>query len=963
MSVTKHILPLVAFICLISCSPSEKKAYIPFAMSHNDYEQEVPLQEAFSYGFACVEADVHLKDGELFVAHTTKEIEAGKTLRSMYLNPIREMVKKGGINKNRPLILYVDQKTKGETFTVLCQQLEEYKEMLARYDLDGYHPGVVKVVSGKWPMMKQLETRYTFAESKYKDIDSPLPSSAVLLVNDRWGDYFSWRGEGVLPVKEELKLRKMARQAEQDGRILRFWETDFESTEAREKLWSKLLECGVDMIGTDYLSELSDFAKNNSYFSNGGQTNGCDLQVENENESINITSSGTMRLFNGRRLDHYEDIEVKSTSVANNISILKMDFSGKKDTVRFAFDSIIDLKEGVAAYLFGDWESWTKPINFKKTELLPDEKIMFVLWRHIDGTYGTMIPLCGNQWVTHLAGGEKGIGSVSVNWKNEQAENVPFMAVGFGENPYQLIKDVYKEGMKAINRDNNLREYKPYPAMFEDLGWCTWNAMYEDVSEQKIVDGINTFKELGIRIPWLLIDDGWLCIDDEKRLTSMGFDSEKFPEGISGVIDNLKENHGLKHVGVWHTMNGYWSGIDAKKFKSQQDLIAPYRDKAGVHDLCWSDRMYYAPSPDLSDNHNFYDVWYKQLQGEGISFVKVDQQSVIKRMANGIQGDNTPGYWQLATGMERNLQRSIQKYFNGQVVNCQDMAIEALYNMAGSAVIRNSDDFFPERTAYFSLEVEKGNAAAHAIMNIHNALWISQMGWPDYDMFQTHHVNADYHAALRAISGGPVYITDTPGLQNSALIKKLINKEGKLYRADIPALPTEDCLFNINKKQPLKAFSRIGESGVLAIFNTDDAEQVVGSWTPSDITGLQGKQFAAYKHGTEKVELIEDNAVIPVNLKRLAFEYWNVVPLKDRYAVIGVLNKFNSRSTVLSEVINVNKISATIAEGGEIGIVLPVRPKDIWVNGKVFTGNIKYGENLLVIEYDSKEEVLIEVFF
>lgn len=936
--------------------------YIKYAMSHNDFAQSKPLYDAVSNGFACVEADIFLENGDLFVAHIKAEIKKENTFRTMYLEPIKELVAEGKYTNEKPIYIYVNNKTQGQTIAELYKQLGEYKHMLARCDYDGYHPGPVKVICGKLADIKGEAVQYLFGEGRLKNLDIDVPATSVIMINERWGDVFKWQGKGDMPLEEELYLRKIAKQAKKKGQLLRFWETDFPDSEVRKNIWTKLIDCGVGLISTDFLQELSGLAE---------EMRNREPEIVKE-PNLNITQLGDLatikvngkkRLTGGKILNNNLRTSVKSTITDNDVFILQMSFDDEVDTLRFVFDKVNGLKDGIASYLFGDWESWTKPIAYNSVDELPNEKLLFSLWQHSDDLYGAMIPLCGGNWVSQLSGGENGLGSVSMNWKKDGAVKVPFMAIAFGEDPYQVIERLYADGMKAMGRDNNLRSEKVYPAMFEDLGWCTWNAMYEDVSEQKIVHGINTFEELDIRIPWMLIDDGWLCTDDQGRLTSMDFDNKKFPQGISRVISNLKENHGIKHVGVWHTMNGYWSGINATSFSDQTSLLVPYRDKAGVHDAAWSNTLYYAPNPGLATDHNFYDVWYKRLQHEGVSFVKVDQQSVIKRMALGLQGKDIPGYWQVATGMERNLQRAIQKYFKGQVVNCQDMAIEALYNMEGSAIIRNSDDFFPDRTAYFSIEVEKGNAAAHTIMNIHNALWTSQIGWPDYDMFQSHHVSADYHAAARAISGGPVYITDTPGKQNAVLIKKLINSRGELFRVDEPGLPTRDCLFNINKNQPLKAYSRIDNSGVLAIWNTDDANEVSGSWSPSDIEDLKGEEFAAYKHGSSKVRLIKRNEIVPVLLKRLNFEYWNLIPAKNQTAVIGLLNKFNSRCTVLSEIFKDNEVNTIIAEGGEIGVVLPNAPKQIWVDGEVFDGEWKFEDNLLVLEYESGKEILVKVAF
>lgn len=52
------------------------------------------------------------------------------------------------------------------------------------------------------------------------------------------------------------------------------------------------------------------------------------------------------------------------------------------------------------------------------------------------------------------------------------------------------------------------------------------------------------------------------------------------------------------------------------------------------------------------------------------------------------------------------------------------------------------------------------------------------MVWPDYDMFQSYHPHAAYHAIARAISGGPVYLTYEPGKQNFKVLWPLIYSDG-----------------------------------------------------------------------------------------------------------------------------------------------------------------------------------------
>src|SRR5690349_590145 len=61
--------------------------------SHNDYAQAEPFVNAWRNKAYTIEADVYAGAG-LPVAHDKKDIKAGKTLETMYLQPIIKLFKK-----------------------------------------------------------------------------------------------------------------------------------------------------------------------------------------------------------------------------------------------------------------------------------------------------------------------------------------------------------------------------------------------------------------------------------------------------------------------------------------------------------------------------------------------------------------------------------------------------------------------------------------------------------------------------------------------------------------------------------------------------------------------------------------------------------------------------------------------------------------------------------------------------
>lgn len=60
--------------------------------SHDDFFRDEPLYRAIRAGCTSVEADIWQVDDELYVAHTTAGIRQNRTLKSMYLDPLQDIL-------------------------------------------------------------------------------------------------------------------------------------------------------------------------------------------------------------------------------------------------------------------------------------------------------------------------------------------------------------------------------------------------------------------------------------------------------------------------------------------------------------------------------------------------------------------------------------------------------------------------------------------------------------------------------------------------------------------------------------------------------------------------------------------------------------------------------------------------------------------------------------------------------
>ncbi|KAL0337458.1 UNVERIFIED_CONTAM: putative galactinol--sucrose galactosyltransferase 6 [Sesamum calycinum] len=104
---------------------------------------------------------------------------------------------------------------------------------------------------------------------------------------------------------------------------------------------------------------------------------------------------------------------------------------------------------------------------------------------------------------------------------------------------------------------------------------------------------------------------------------------------------------------------------------------------------------------------------------------------------------------------------------------------------------------------------------------------------PDWDMFHSLHPAAEYHGSARAISGGPVYVSDAPGKHNFDLLRKLVLPDGSILRARLPAA-TKDCLFSDPARDGLLKIWNMNQTGVLGSIQLSSLQHG---------TVLRGKNF------------------------------------------------------------------------------------------------------------------------
>jgi raffinose synthase len=171
-------------------------------------------------------------------------------------------------------------------------------------------------------------------------------------------------------------------------------------------------------------------------------------------------------------------------------------------------------------------------------------------------------------------------------------------------------------------------------------------------------------------------------------------------------------------------------------------------------------------------------------------------------------------------------------------------------------------------------------------------------------MFQSGHEWGAFHAAARAVSGGPVYVSDKPNEHDFSLLRKLVTEDGRVLRADRPGLPTRKVLFRDPTREPvlLEIWTRNGRAGLVGAFNCRLQEHqhgdVAGSIGPGDVPDLSGESFACFRHRANRLAVLRPDQTEPVNLGPGEFELFTLVPIERGFAAIGLADKYNSHGAV-----------------------------------------------------------------
>ncbi len=665
------------------------------------------------------------------------------------------------------------------------------------------------------------------------------------------------------------------------------------------------------------------------------------LNCNNDCKKFTISNYGAELNEENYRLSYHEsdidncivgslDIDIRRSETWDNTGL-------NSDNSVILELEVLDVPDKITClYMYSEW--WTRPSFVEHFIDVPD-KTQIALCKYNDH-YTCVLPMVGDIYKAqlygssandklclHLSSGINGLRSVN---------EIVFIAAE-GRTVCESINKVFDYLHKEY--DIQLRSERKFSEIFQYLGWCSWDAFYKEINEDKFKAKAKEFVDKNIPVKWMLFDDGWMNGHDD-MLCGFEPDEDKFKRGLGPVINEIKSESNIEWFGVWHAFGGYWAGVDPDSQLAKKEKDHLYKTRNG--------RL--VPGP--FNGSGFYKDWYQYLKKENIDFVKVDGQSAL------------PIYYKddipvpiAARGMSSELEKG-SEILNQNVINCMGMAMENIVSRPVTGISRNSDDFVPKRENGF---------AEHLIQNAYNALYHNKIYYCDWDMFWTTHPDAEKHAVLRAISGGPVYFSDRIGESNLDIISKLCFMDGRLPLMDRSAMVSEDSIFvnplteGVLKVQNVATLDNGEKVGVIAIFNlTDDIQTAVLS--SNDIPELDNdKKYWIYDYRGKKSFLLESNN-LDIRLNTGEYGYYILIPDNNGFASLGLSDKYVGFMGAQCETIDDYVVNMHVRESGKISWLSLKKPISVIVNDIDYTNKLScngYVQELNLKDIDEPVDVRI----
>lgn len=530
---------------------------------------------------------------------------------------------------------------------------------------------------------------------------------------------------------------------------------------------------------------------------------------------------------------------------------------------------------------------------------------LFTMARLADGRFLALLPLVTGELMTWLRGDVEGLLLELDHWGTGglQAAAAPLLAWAVAGHPYAAVDLAWEEAaaVPEVAANLGLRREKQFPEIFEYLGWCSWEEFHWHIGEDVLVGAFRELTNSGVPVRWVLVDDGHLdetggfppgttpppteegevpAGEEHRRLRSLDVYRPHFPHGWDPVVEAAR-TCGFRWLGVWLNFNGYWGGIAAKN--ELGDI------NEGLTEVSPGTLQ---PRPGLEHARKFYDALVAAQQVAGFDFLKVDNQAknltfYQQRVPNAVVASSS-NHAALEGAADARMQA---------MINCMAHNNLCHFHTRHSAVTRCSEDY------------KKGDlwrAKHHLNNSFANMLWMRGTTWGDHDMFHSSDpVAAEVMARSKAVSGGPIYLSDAPREINRELVARLCLADGRILRTAEPALPAPESIFidSYCSDRAFRALAPINrDSAVVVAYNLTSPEiPVRGAIGYGDFADamrlLPGSPelsgpIAVFRWHTREARKFEPGGSWEFEISRFGDEMFWLAKVHGGWGVLGRADKF-----------------------------------------------------------------------
>ncbi|MHC4618224.1 MAG: Sip1-related alpha-galactosidase [Planctomycetota bacterium] len=519
---------------------------------------------------------------------------------------------------------------------------------------------------------------------------------------------------------------------------------------------------------------------------------------------------------------------------------------------------------------------------------------MFLLLRLSSGRYLALTPIAGPvtmTWLYASADGRMVLNFGTLGIKPVSCD-APLFAWCYSDDIYTACREAWAWAItcRPLAGSTNFRMNKKYPDAFRYLGWCSWEEYKWNISEDILVDATEQIESSGLPIRYVLVDDGHLDRTD-KKLRSFFPDANKFPHGWSRLLSMRKQDK-VRWIGQWNTVSGYWFTVarDHRLGKLINSNLIPNS---------WMDAL--VPANSRASCELFYKTHLGAIKAHGFDFVKVDNQS--RNICWYTRGDNAV---EAAVNNQLGLEEAVKQY-SGGIINCMAHGLPCIFTTKYSAVTRCSIDY-------------------------------KETVWGDHDMFHSSDRYAGRIMAVsKAMSGGPVYLSDNPRDFVAEYIRPLCYEDGELLRPIAPAGPLPDSVF-IDPMRERVAYRVIaplggGAAAVVAynLYHPTSDESIQSAVSAEDYSHAGGMMqpypgrwkvpdegLVVYDWYAGKAQKLNEKYTF--ELKGFSDRLLHLCPIRKGWSVIGRTDKYLSPAAV--EVLSVceNEFKVRLVESGPFAV-------------------------------------------